>query len=221
MLNAELNFSAILPSFPYILTGVIITLKFTVISALCGLPLGVALALMKIGAIRPLRAFSNAYTSIFRGTPLLVQLMLIFNAVPHFTGYNITAFEAGVITFSLNSAAYASEVIRGGIQSIDIGQWEAGHALGLSRFQTFYHVIMPLAVRSIFPNLVNEFTTLLKESALVGIIGEADLLYRAKVVAAEKFMYFEPFILAAAIYYAMVMIISFFAKRLEKSLSYA
>jgi ABC-type amino acid transport system permease subunit len=129
-------------------------------------------------------------------------------------------FEAGIIAFSLNSAAYASEVIRGGIQSIDIGQWEAGHALGLSNLETFYHVIMPLAIRIILPNLVNEFINLLKESALVSTISEADLLYRTQVVAAEKFLFFEPYIIAAVIYYIMILIISFCAKRLEKSLSY-
>ncbi|MES2253313.1 MAG: amino acid ABC transporter permease [Pseudomonadota bacterium] len=221
MLSSGLDFGAMIPSLPYILGGVIVTLKFTLISISCGLPLAVLLAVLKIGTIRPLRIFANAYTSVFRGTPLLVQLALIFNAIPHFTGYNITAFEAGVITFSLNSAAYASEVIRGGIQSIDIGQWEAGHALGLSRFQTFYHVIMPLAIRTILPNLVNEFINLLKESALVSTIGEADLLRRTQIVAADKYLYFEPFLIAAAIYYIMVLIIAFFAKRLEKSLSYA
>jgi His/Glu/Gln/Arg/opine family amino acid ABC transporter permease subunit len=221
MLNSSLNFGAMIPALPYILEGVIVTLKFTLISISCGLPLAVLLAVFKVGNVAPLKIFANAYTSIFRGTPLLVQLALIFNAVPHLTGYNISAFEAGVITFSLNSAAYASEVIRGGIQSIDIGQWEAGHALGLSRSQTFYHVIMPLAIRTILPNLVNEFINLLKESALVGTIGEADLLYRTRVVAAEKFLYFEPFLIAATIYYIMVIIISFCAKRLEKNLSYA
>jgi His/Glu/Gln/Arg/opine family amino acid ABC transporter permease subunit len=210
-----------LPSLPYILQGVVVTLKFTLTSILCGLPLAVVLAVLKISPVRSFRLFADAYTSIFRGTPLLVQLLLIHNVVPHLTGYNITGFESGVLAFSLNSAAYASEVIRGGIQSIDIGQWEAGHALGLSRFQTFYHVIMPLAIRVILPNLVNEFINLLKESALVSIIGEADLLRRTQIVANEKFLFFEPFIIAAAIYYIMVLVISFCAKRLEKSLSYA
>ena len=221
MLNTGLNFDLMLPSLPFILGGVVVTLKFTITSLLCGLPLAILLAMMKIGSIRPLRVFANAYTSVFRGTPLLVQLALIYNIVPHLTGYNITTFEAGVLAFSLNSAAYASEVIRGGIQSIDIGQWEAGHALGLSRFQTFHHVIMPLAIRIILPNLVNEFINLLKESALVSTIGEADLLRRTQIIAADKYLYFEPFIIAAAIYYIMVLIIAFISKRLEKSLSYA
>lgn len=221
MLSSSLNFGAIIPSLPYILEGVIVTLKFTLISLSCGLPLAVLLAVFKVGSVRPLKIFADAYTSVFRGTPLLVQLALIFNAVPHLTGYNISAFEAGIIAFSLNSAAYASETIRSGIESVDIGQWEAGHALGLSRSQTFHHIIMPLTIRNTLPQLVNEFVNLLKESALVGTIGEADLLYRTRVVAAEKFLYFEPFIIAAAIYYVMVVIISFFAKRLEKSLSYA
>ena len=220
-MDASLNFTAIVPELPYILAGVLVTLKFTLLSLLCGLPFGLLLAVFKVGNIRPLRLFAIAYTSVFRGTPLLVQLMLIYGGVPLLTHYKISAFEAGIITFSLNSAAYASEVIRGGIQSIDIGQWEAGHALGLSRFQTFYHVIMPLAIRNILPNLVNEFINLLKESALVSMIGEADLFFRVRTVSVAKYMYFEPFLIAAAIYYIMVLIIAFFAKRLEKSLSYA
>jgi His/Glu/Gln/Arg/opine family amino acid ABC transporter permease subunit len=216
-----MHFLEILPSLPFILEGVLVTLKFTIISLLCGLPLGIFLALCKISHVCILRKVAEIYTSIFRGTPLLVQLSIIFFATPQLTSYPISAFQAGVIAFSLNSAAYSSEIIRAGIQAIDQGQWDAARVLGVSYKHTLIRIILPQAVRNILPALVNEMVNLLKESALVSIIGETDLLRRAQVVAAEKFLYFEPLLLAALLYFLMVLIISFFAKKLEKKLSYA
>ena len=215
------NFTAILPAIPTILEGVVVTLKFTLTSLACGLPLGIILAFTKISPYRPLQFIATVYTSIFRGTPLLVQLGLIYFATPQLTGYTISAFEAGVLTFSLNSAAYSSEIIRAGIQSIDIGQWEAGQMLGLSYRQTLIGIIMPQAVRNILPALVNEMVDLLKESALVSTIGEADLLRQAQKVASEKYLYFEPLLIAAICYYLMVMVISTTSKYLEKRMHYA
>lgn len=216
-----MNFSAIDQQIPFILYGATVTLKFTLFSLLCGLPLGVILALFKIVNQSLLNSLATVYTSIFRGTPLLVQLGIIFYATPQLIGYRISAFEAGVLAFSLNSAAYTSEVIRAGIQSIDKGQWEACRVLGLSSFTTFRCVIFPQALRNILPALANEMANLLKESALVSTIGEADLLHRAKVVAAEKFLYFEPLIIAGFLYFIMVSIFVYCANKLEKKLSYA
>src|SRR5476649_866738 len=152
----SLHFDAILPSLPFILAGVGVTLKFTVTSLACGLPLGCLLAIAKISHRPVIKAAAQVYTSIFRGTPLLVQLGIFYFATPQLTGYAISAFEAGVLTFSLNSAAYSSEIIRAGIQSIDLGQWEAAKVLGLSHHQTLLTIILPQAVRNILPALVNE-----------------------------------------------------------------
>jgi His/Glu/Gln/Arg/opine family amino acid ABC transporter permease subunit len=215
-----LQFQSLLPSLPYILGGVKVTLTFTFVSLFFGIPLAIILAIFKVGKIKALRWLAEFYTSIFRGTPLLVQLSLIYFASPELTGYTISAFEAGVLTFSLNSAAYTSEVIRSGIQSLDKGQWEASQVLGLSGWQTFRLVIFPQAIRVIVPNLINEMIDLLKESALISIIGEADLMQRAKLVAAEKFLFFEPYLIAGILYYVMVCVISYFGKHLEKRLRY-
>ncbi|MBW8309049.1 MAG: amino acid ABC transporter permease [Candidatus Paracaedibacteraceae bacterium] len=217
----HLNFEAITPSIPLILEGLEVTLKFTLLSLLCGLPLGIGLALAKLSRMKIIRFMANAYTSVFRGTPLLVQLGLIYYATPQLTGYTISTFEAGILTFALNSAAYTSEIIRAGIQSVDKGQWEAAQMLGLSRRQTIFGIIMPQAIRNTLPALVNEMIDLLKESSLVSTIGEADLLRQAQKVASEKYLYFEPLIIAAACYYIIVMLIAFLAKRLEKRLSNA
>ena len=216
-----LHFETIYASLPYIAGGVAVTLKFSLASLLCGLPLGIILAIGKLSNTFVLEKIATAYTAVFRGTPLLVQLGIIFYATPQLIGYPISAFEAGILAFSLNSAAYSSEIIRAGIRAIDPGQWDAAKVLGISVTQTWVKVILPQAIRNILPALVNEMVNLLKESALVSIIGEADLLRRAQIVAAEKFLYFEPLIVAASLYFMMVMVISFMAKKLEKRWAHA
>lgn len=216
-----LHFDAIWSSLPFILAGVGVTLKFTLVSLACGLPLGILLALCKISSQALLRWIAEAYTSVFRGTPLLVQLFIFYFATPQLTGYAISTFEAGVLTFSLNSAAYSSEIIRAGIQGIDRGQWDAAYVLGLPYSQTLRTIILPQAIRNILPALVNEIIDLLKESALISTLGEADLLRRSQIVASEKYLFFEPLLIAAVGYYMMVMVISLLAKILERKMRHA
>ena len=216
-----MQFEQISSHIPFILEGIGVTLKFTLVSLLCGLPLGVLLAMAKASNKGIIALFAQGYTSVFRGTPLLVQLALIFFALPQIIGFNISAFAAGVITFALNSAAYSSEIMRAGIQSVDPGQIEAATVLGLNKFQINWFIIMPQALRNILPALVNEVVDLLKESALVSVIGEMDLLRRAQIVASQTYLYFEPLLIAALAYYCMVLILSKIAKLLERRLSYA
>jgi His/Glu/Gln/Arg/opine family amino acid ABC transporter permease subunit len=213
-----MDFSTIQPSIPFILAGITVTLKFTIISLCAGLPLAILIALGRISHVKTVNLFCKFYVSIFRGTPLLVQLVLFYYSIPQLTGYPISAFEAGILTFSLNTAAYSSEVIRSGIQTIDNGQWEAAKMLGLSKNQTFIKIILPQAIRNVLPSLVNETVDLLKESALVSIIGEMDLYRRSQMVASETFLYFEPLLICAVSYYVMVLSISTFANFLEKKL---
>ncbi len=213
-----LNLDVISGSLPFILEGGWVTLKFAIGSLLCGLPLGVMLGLAKVSKKGLLKCAADVYTSIFRGTPLLVQLGLIYFSTPQLTGYAISAFEAGLIAFSLNSAAYTSETIRSGITSIDQGQWEACHILGMTYSQTMFHVILPQAFRNILPALVNEMINLLKESALVSTIGEMELYRRAQMVASEKYLYFEPFLVVAIVYYVLVSLMTYLATYLERRL---
>lgn len=211
-----LNFSQILPSIPYILQGIWVTLQFTLMSAFFGFIWGTILSLLKISGLKPLQWFGGAYTSVFRGTPLILQLALVYFATPQITGYTISAIEAGVITFSLNSAAYISETIRAGILAVDKGQREASISLGVPYKLMMWDIILPQAFKNILPALVNESIALLKESALVSTIGAADLLRRANIVAAEKFIYFEPLLFVGAIYYVMVMGLTWAAQSLER-----
>ncbi|MBD1871723.1 amino acid ABC transporter permease [Leptolyngbya sp. FACHB-671] len=211
----DLDFTQILPSIPYILQGIRVTLMFTLLSALFGFTLGTLLSLFKISNIKPLHWFAVAYTSIFRGTPLILQLSLVYFATPQITGYAIKPLEAGVITFALNSAAYSSETIRGGIMAVDKGQREASLSLGVPYRQMMWDIILPQAFKNILPALVNESIALLKDSALVSTIGALDLMRRGVVVAAEKFIYFEPLLFVGLIYYVMVMALTWAAQKLE------
>ncbi|MFB8792003.1 MAG: ABC transporter substrate-binding protein/permease [Potamolinea sp.] len=213
-----LSFDKIAPSIPYIVEGILETLKFTAISAFLGFIWGTVLALFKISTFKPLLWFATAYTSIFRGTPLLLQIAIVYYATPQLTGYNIAPLLAGVITFTLNSGAYISETIRAGILAVDKGQREAALSLGVPYKPMMSDIILPQALKNILPALVNESIALLKDSALVSTIGVADLLRRAQIVGAEKYIYFEPLLFAGIIYYLMVMTLTWGGYAIERKL---
>ncbi|MFC4766466.1 amino acid ABC transporter permease [Effusibacillus consociatus] len=212
----NLHFDQIVPSIPYILDGIWVTLQYTLLSALFGFLWGIVLSLFKISNVKSLNWFAVAYTSVFRGTPLILSLALVYFAVPQLTGYDITALEAGVLTFGFNSAAYISETIRGGIMAVDKGQREAALSLGVPYRRMMIDIILPQAFKNILPAMVNESIALLKDSALVSTIGALDLMRRASIVGAGKFLYFEPLILVAIIYYLMVMGLTLVARGLER-----
>ncbi|MBC6974364.1 amino acid ABC transporter permease [Bacillus sp. Xin] len=211
----NLDFSAITPSIPYILKGLEVTLKIVAVSALAGFILGTLLALCKIARIKVLNIAADLYTSIFRGTPLVLQLMIIYFGVPQMIGYDIPAFLAAVLAFSLNSGAYMSEIIRAGIQAVDKGQTEAAMALGVPYGKMMRNIILPQALKNILPALVNEFATLTKESAVVTVIGATDLMRRAYIVGGETFKYLEPLLFVGLVYYILVIILTFVGKAIE------
>ncbi|SHK60816.1 amino acid ABC transporter permease [Desulforamulus aeronauticus] len=212
----DLDFSLVIPYLPLLVNGIILTIKFTVWSTIFGFTWGVLLSLIKISSFKPLALLGQFYTSFFRGTPLLVQLMLIYFATPQLVGYDISSLEAGVLAFGLNSAAYISESIRGGILSVDKGQREAAMALGVSEFRIMKDIILPQAFKNILPSLVNESIALLKDSSMVAIIGVGDTLRWAQQVQAKTFRAFEAFIVVALIYYVMVMVLTAIGSYLER-----
>lgn len=208
-------------SLEYIPWGVLVTLKYSLISIFFGFIIGSTLALFKVSQSIYLRLFANCYTSIFRGTPLLVQLSFAYFALPSLLEIDISAFIAGVIAFSLNSGAYVSENIKAGIESVDKGQFEAAKSLGMPYKMMMQFIILPQAIRNILPSLVNEAINLTKESAIISTIGEADIMRRANIFSAEHSIYAEPLAIAALCYYIVVMSLSLLAKILEKRLKRA
>lgn len=210
------DFSKVVPSIPYILQGIGVTLQIVIFATIVGLVLGILLALCKIGSIKPLKWFAEFYTSIFRGTPLVLQLMLIYYAIPQFIGTNIDPIPAAIIAFGLNSGAYVSEIIRAGINAVDKGQQEAARALGVPYAKMMKDIILPQAMKNILPSLMNEFITLNKESAIVTVIGALDIMRRAYVVGGDTFRYLEPLLIAGIIYYIMTLVLTFLGKMIEK-----
>ncbi|WP_430742174.1 arginine ABC transporter permease ArtQ [Bacillus atrophaeus] len=214
----NLDFSATIPQIPFILEGLGITLKIVVVSAVIGIILGIVLSLCKISTFRPLIWIADFYTSVFRGTPLVLQLMIVYFGLPQLLGFQIDQFWAAVAALSLNSAAYVSEIIRAGINAIDKGQKEAAVALGVPYSKMMKDLLLPQAFKNISPAIVNELITLTKESAIVTVIGLGDIMRRAYQAGAATYNYLEPLIIAGLIYYVLVLILTFVGKAIERKL---
>lgn len=212
----NLDFTQFIPSMPYILKGILVTLRIVILAGLLGFILGIILSLFKISSIKILAFLADAYTSIFRGTPLVLQLMLIYYGSPQVIGYQIEPYTAAIMSFALNSGAYVSEIIRAGILAVDKGQREASMALGIPYGKMMWDIILPQALKNILPALMNEYISLTKESAIVTTIGVMDIMRRSYQVGAENYSFFEPLVIAGVIYYLMVMILTLIGKAMER-----
>ena len=186
-------------------SGLLMTLKLTFLAVTIGVILGLIVALIKMSSIKPISFIGASYVEIIRGTPLLVQLLLIYNGLMQF-GIDIPAFTAGVSALAINSAAYVAEIIRAGIQAVDPGQNEAARSLGMTHAMAMRYVIIPQAIKNILPALGNEFIVMLKESAIISVIGFADLTRQADIIQSITYKDFEPYILIAAIYLIMTFL---------------
>lgn len=212
----NLDFSIIPQYLGYLWTAAGITVKVTLLALFFGFILAVPLAFMKLSKSRVLRFITSFYTSVFRGVPLLVQLMIVYFGIPQLTGNNLTPLTASTIALSLNSAAYLSETLRGGIMAVDYGQREAALALGVSQPAVMIDIVMPQALKSVLPGLVNEMINLLKNTSLVSCISLVDLLRAAQLIISRSYRAFEPLIVVAVIYYILVEILDIVSKRLER-----
>lgn len=213
-----MDFKDVIPQMPFILEGLKVTLSIVVVSLFLGFILGILLTLCKISVFKPLIWLADFYTSIFRGTPLVLQLLIIYFGLPQLLGFQIDQYWAAVAAFSLNSAAYVSEIIRAGINAIDKGQKEAAVALGIPYAKMMKDLLLPQAFKNISPALVNETITLTKESAIVTVIGLGDVMRRAYQAGAVTYNYLEPLIFAGLIYYVIVFILTFVGKSVERKL---
>lgn len=213
-----LDFSALSGSTTFILEGLKVTLQVVALAGILGFVIGTLLALCKIGRMKILSFLADAYTSVFRGTPLVLQLMLIYYGLPQMTGSKIEPITAAVLAFALNSGAYISEVIRAGILAVDKGQQEAAMALGVPYSQMMKDIILPQALKNILPALMNEYITLTKESAIITVIGVMDVMRRSYMVGSTTFAFLEAFIFAGLIYYVLVMILTLLGKAIERRL---
>ena len=209
--------------YKYYLTGLGKTIIMAFFACLIGVILGLILSLVidyneKTGKLYLLSAFARMYIGIIRGTPALLQLMILYYII--FKSVNINIVVVGIISFGLNSGAYVSQIIRSGLISIPKGQEEASTMLGFNYFQTMKYVILPQALRNVLPALGNEFITLLKETSVAGYIGILELTKASDIVASSTYDYFFPLLIVAIIYLILTLgltkLLNFFERRLSK-----
>ncbi len=210
-------------------TGLKNTLVLTFFALLIGIVLGIVVSLIRVSwdknktemrgpakwALWILNLISKVYLTVIRGTPVVVQIMIMFFVVFASTRNKVLV---GCLCFGINSGAYVAEIFRSGIMSIDQGQMEAGRSLGFGYIPTMRHIILPQAFKNVLPTLGNEFIVLIKETAVVGYIGLSDLTYAANTVGGATYEYLYPLVMAAAIYLVMVMFFTYLVEKLERRL---
>lgn len=200
----------------WFVSGLGYTLLISLFSVLLGLVIGILMALMRLSKSKILRAVSGIYIDIIRGTPTMVQLLIIYFVI--FANVHIDKWVVGFIAFGINSGAYIAEIVRGGILSVNIGQTEAGRSLGMTHKQTMASIVMPQAMKNTLPALGNEFVVLIKETAVIGMIANIDLVGAARKVQSLTYDYLIPLLSIAVIYYVVIKIISTLLSKVEKGM---
>lgn len=219
----ELDFSFLPKYLPYFVDGAKMTLIISLITVICGSLLGSLLFFMKtsnlhIGKVKPLKVIASIYIEIIRGTPMLLQIMIVFVGSDIVFGLNLKAIVAAIIAISLNSAAYVSEIVRAGIEAVDKGQMEAARSLGMGKTQAMILVVVPQAIRNILPAIGNEFVTIIKESSMASVIGVGELMFAAKVVTGATYIALTPLIASAMFYFVMTFSLGRFMNYIERRL---
>lgn len=210
------NFAVVLSNLDVLAIGLLNTLKVTGAALAVGIPLGLALALFRLSRVRLLSWPAGFVIEFFRTTPPLVQLFWFFFALPILIRVEMTPYAACAVTFSIQSAAFFAEVFRGGIVSIDKGQWEAARAVGMSHRQALRRVILPQAVRRMIPAFMERAIELMKTTTLVATVSYADLLFQANELAQKTFRPLEVFTVAALLYFLFIYAVSLTAQTLER-----
>ena len=212
-----IDWDIILESIPLLAEGVIVTLEVSSLSAVLGLALGVMLGLGALSRSPVIRWLVAAYVDFIRGTPLLIQIFLVFFALP-MVGIRFDEFAAGVVALSLNAAAFVAEVVRGGVGSIERGQSEAAKAIGMRHRQILVYILLPQAYRQMIPPLTNELISLVKNSSLLSVISVYELTRAGQAIISVHFVPFEIYTLLALYYYVLIKALSWLSVQLERRL---
>jgi polar amino acid transport system permease protein/polar amino acid transport system substrate-binding protein len=207
------------------LRGLGMTLLLAVMSVMLGTMLGIIPALMRLSKNKVFQLIATAYVELIRGTPILVQVLLIYSffrmPVTLVFGIDLSSFIPGMLALLINSSAYVSEVIRGGINAVDKGQTEAAESLGMSKKQTMVKIIMPQAVKNILPALGNEFVTMIKETSIFMYLGIAELMYSAIIVRTSTYAVKESYVIAAVLYFLLTFptskLMAYFERRMKRA----
>ncbi|MDU0342730.1 amino acid ABC transporter permease [Bosea rubneri] len=209
------SFAPIIQASDLFLWGAWITVVYTVGSIAIGLVLGLAVCFARLSGIGPLNWFAQGFQELFRCTPLLVQLLWIYYALPLLLGFDMPNWAAALLTLSLYAAAFYAEVFRGGIVSIDKGQFEAGAAIGMSGWQVMRRIVLPQAIRRMMPAFINQSVTQFKNTSLVSVISVADLTYMASIVNGQTYRPLESYTVVAVLYFVILFPMMKFADYIE------
>lgn len=206
-----------------VLEGLQNTLVIAVAGLIIGILIGTLIASVRVmpkykRLPRVLNGFCGLYVGLFRGTPMVVQLLVFYYVLLPLIGLRMTGVQVSILVFGLNSGAYISEIMRGGILSVDSGQMEAGRAVGLSYFTTMVKIVIPQAVKNILPTMGNEFISLIKETSVVSFVGAADLYVAFNYIGSNSYEFMVPYLVMAFIYVFIVLLISLCIKMMERSL---
>ena len=207
-------------TYPRLLQGLWMTIELTLVSLLIAAVLGLLFGLLSVSRTTFLRGISRVYIDIIRGTPLIVQVFFIYFGIPSALNMRLDAFIAGVIALSLNAGAYTAEIVRGGIQSIDKGQMEAARSLGLPYTMAMRRVVLPQAIKTMIPAIVNQCIITLKDSSLVSVIGLAELTQTGRLIIANNFESLKMWIIIGVMYFIPIMILSKVSSHIERKMSY-
>lgn len=214
-----LFFELFVEHFPSFVDAMWQTVQITLFSLFFGLVLGIVFGLMKVSQNKVLQSLSNAYIWIIRGTPLLVQIYFVYFGIPMATGVRLTEWQAGIITMSLNAGAYIAEIVRGGIESIDPGQMEAARSLGLPYNKSMSKVVLPQALRTMLPSLINQFIITLKDTSLLSVIGVRELTMNGKIISANNMETIRMWSIVAIYYLIIISILTMIANKVEAKVS--
>jgi His/Glu/Gln/Arg/opine family amino acid ABC transporter permease subunit len=212
------DWGAIWYAVPYMLQGTVVTLEISVLAMLLATVVGVIFGLISASELGILKAVIRAYVYFVRGTPALVQIFLIYFALPRI-GLELTSFWSGVVALAFNSAGFIAEIVRAGLQSIDAGQSEAALSIGMTNRQSILFILLPQSLRRITPPLTNELITLVKSSSLLSVISVTELTRSAQVIIAAKFVPFELYAELAVFYLVIISALSWFSEYVEKRLA--
>ena len=203
---------------PYILGGAPLTVIISIISIGLAIVLALVGAMGRLSKVAPIYAIASLYVSVVRGTPLIVQILFVFLALPQLVpeASRVPAIILGIFALGFNYGAYMTEIFRAGIQAVPSGQREAALALGMSERRIMIRIVLPQAVRIVTPAIGNEFIAMIKDSALVYVLGVQELLWRARTIGTANFRSLETLLLAAAVYWVLTIILSYFQERLEQ-----
>lgn len=207
--------------FPSFMRAMGQTVQITLFALLYATILGVVFGLMKVSRNRILSSIANAYIWVIRGTPLLVQIYFVYFGIPMATGITLTEWNAGIITMSLNAGAYMAEIVRGGIEAVDPGQLEAARSLGLPYNKSMQKVVLPQALRTMLPSIINQFIITLKDTSLLSVIGVRELTMNGKIITANNMETIRMWGIVAIYYLVIISILTLMANRVEKHISFS